>query len=561
MEALRSLLRSEDPTAMTTFMSSMLASTDAFPTGDPGDPDEEPIPLDAILEPFLHTDYAETTAALHAIAALLPDELDAARVRRVLATRRHPLPEPVVGVKDVEVVHAAKLGDDLGDGDNVILGLAWPGTTGVSVVVYVDEAFGTRIKDVFLLPMPFEETLSNYRRLLSENGRSPSELAEVALADAAAALREAIELGDAPDAQEVPEDWSGPDGEDLGWPAARPFVEMLLRRMPSGGTSVLSSSALPEVSVADAVSGFVRSDHRAGGDVVGLEQVATLLARDAATFAGHPLRWSPVQVELALTQRLPFTVGADAAVLARVPEVLPGFIRYAHGRLAVPADATEQTLAAVDEWAPVFEVLRAAPSAVEWREVGGLVEQFAHGDVGPLMLRRLADEVGGPEALDRLDAEPLASQPLTLDEVAVDVRDRVVEIDGIVERWLSTSPHVAHLGTVRDEWLTAARRLLLGASAADPGWLRRRASPDGRACGLLWLSGVVNGLVGPHGAVLVKDLAADFGVTGAPSAKADALLNAWRVAHPGRGDALGDARILVSTRRAALIAQRDRYRG
>ena len=109
------------------------------------------------------TPYAETTAALHVVAALLPDELDAARVRRALMTSRHPVPLNVSGVRDIAVEQAAKIGDDLGDGDNVILGLAWPGIGGVTAVVYVDEAFGTRVKDVFLVPEPFDEVCARYR--------------------------------------------------------------------------------------------------------------------------------------------------------------------------------------------------------------------------------------------------------------------------------------------------------------------------------------------------------------------------------------------------------------
>ena len=94
----------------------------------------------------------------------------------------------------------------------------------------------------------------------------------------------------------------------------------------------------------------------------------------------------------------------------------------------------------------------------------------------------------------------------------------------------------------------------------DPGWLRRRASVSGRACGLLWATGIANHLVGPQGAVLVKDLAADFGVSGPPSAKAEALLRAWAHGRWIGADRLGDAGLLVSTRRAAIIKMRDRYR-
>ncbi len=206
---LRTALRSNDPTAFTTLISSMLAVSDAWwrEDDDPDadlDDDPDPVPLDALIELFVRTPYAETTAALHIVAALLPDELDATRVRRALMTRRHPVPLSVTGVRDIVVEHAAKIGDELGDGDNLILGLTWPGIGGVTAVIYVDEAFGTRIKDVFLVPEPFDEVCARYRELLSKEGRGASELAAIALGDARTSVQHAIDLGDAPDALPSP---------------------------------------------------------------------------------------------------------------------------------------------------------------------------------------------------------------------------------------------------------------------------------------------------------------------------------------------------------------------
>ncbi len=567
--ALRAALRSDDPTALTTLVSSLLSVTDAWrpETAETNDPDDAAdadaalVPLDALVESFVGTPYAETTATLHVIAALLPDELDAARVRRALAGRRHPVPEPVRGVRDITVEQAAKIGDDLGDGDNVILGLAWPGIGGVTVVIYVDEAFGTRVKDVFLLPKPFDDVCARYRDLLFENGGRTSELAEITTADARAGIQQAIDRGEAPDAPLAPEDWADPEGDPLGWPAARPFVEMLLRRMPAGGTSVLTSSAQPEVSVLEAVQGYLGSPEAQGLPVnADHEEAAFLLAGDAAACAGHPLRWSPVQVELALTQRLSWSRDATEAALDGVEEVLPAFIRYAHRRLEVSAAATAETLAAVDEWMPVFALLRDAAPAVRWREISPLIEAFESGEHAPLLLHSLAEGVGGPDVLDGLDTEPLPAEPLVLDHVAADVQDTAAEIAALADEWLDSSPRVAHLGPVLGEWRTAAHRLLVGATVKDPGWLRRRASLRGRACGLLWATGIANRLVGPHGAVLAKDLAADFGISGAPSTKGASLLRAWAGGGWVNADRLGDAGLLVSTQRAAIIALRDSYR-
>ncbi|MGB7818246.1 MAG: hypothetical protein WBL35_05840, partial [Ornithinibacter sp.] len=480
---LRSGLRSKDPTAFTALISSMLSVTDLWSTAEHG-ADGASFGTYELVDSFVHTPYAETTAALHVIAALLPDELDATRVRRAVATRRHPVPQSVLGLRDVEVQRAAKLGDELGDGDNIVIGLSWPGVGGATVVAYVDEAFGTRVKDVFVIPEPFDEVCTRYRELLAEGGRRPSELYEITTADARASVERAIDLGDAVDAPLTPEDWSGPDGDPLGWPVSRPFVELLLRRMPPGGASVLTSSAHPEVSVADAVEGFLASPHArnldaSGGDEgihdgihAGIRDTATLLARDAEASAGHPLRWSPVQVELALTQRLPWALEASEEALDGVGSTLPAFIRYAHGRLVVPADATAETLAAVDQWLPSYDALRQAGPAAHWRELGSMIEAFEHGDVAPLTLHSLAEEVGGQDVLNTLDAEPLPREDLVLDGLPLDVRDRAAEIAGLADQWLTSSPRVEHLGAVREEWRTAAHRLLVGDTTREPGWLR-----------------------------------------------------------------------------------------
>ncbi len=460
---IRRALRSDDPAAVATLISSLLSVTSDWADDLDGAIDDVfggdddvalSIPLAALLESFIGVSFAETTAALTVLEPMLTDDLEAAKVRRALAARRHPMPEHVTGVRDIAVTHAGHVGDELCDGDNVVLGLHWPGTRGVTVVIYVDEAFGTRVKDVFLVPEPFDVVLDRYSELIAEQGRRPSDVVEIDLADARASLHLAISLGEAPDAQAVPADWSGPDDEPLGWPAARPFVEMLLRRMPPDGTSVLSSSSFPELSAADAVAQFLSSPEFARVRGPHARAAAELIAVDAEQWAGHPLRLSPLQVELALSQRLPWAPAPDE-VLDAIEDVLPAYVRFAHARLGVPAAATMETLDAVDEWLDDFDDARSD-------EFGGLGDEFLaalaaarSGDLGPLMRRSLAARVGGPAELDRLDAEPLPPEPLTLDAVPHDIHDTVTAVSAVIDRWLDTSPAVEHLGGVREEWRTA----------------------------------------------------------------------------------------------------------
>ncbi len=567
---IRRALRSDDPAAVATLVSSLLSVTsewasDLVTSGD--DPfDDDPfdehddtpvaIPVSMLVESFIGVSYAETTAALTVMEPMLTDELEAAKVRRALASRRHPMPEHVTGVRDIVVTQAGHVGDELGDGDNLVLGLAWPGTHGVTAVIYVDEAFGTRVKDVFLVPEAFEIVLDRYRELIAEQGRRASDVTRIDLADARASLELAIARGEAPDAQAVPEVWSGPDDEPLGWPAARPLIEMLLRRMPASGSPVLSSSTFPQLTAADAVAQFLVSPESALVRGPHARAAAELIAFDAAQWAGHPLRLSPLQVELALSQRLPWAPAPDE-VLDAIGDVLPAYVRFAHARLGVPALATRETLDAVDEWLGDFDEARDDASDGFDHEFMAALAAARSGDLGPLMRHSLAARVGGPAELDRLDAEPLPPEPLTVDAVAPDIRDTVTAVSDAVDRWLDTSPAVEHLGARREEWRTACRRFLIGAATRDPGCLRRRASVEGRAGGVLWVTGRANGLVGYGGAIRAQDLASDFGIKGSPSGKVTTMARAYT---EGRWDIDGDltdARLLMSPVRAEFVRLRD----
>ena len=580
LREIREALRSDDPTAVATIVSSLLSVTSEWASGpaltiadliaadrfdddpfddDPFDEDGDtpaPIPLAMLLESFIGVPFAETTAALTAMEPMLIDELEAAKVRRALATRRHPMPEHVKGVRDIAVTRAGHVGDELGDGDNVVLGLAWPGTRGVTAVIYVDEAFGTRVKDVFIVAEPFDLVIERYGQLIAEQGRRPSDVTEIDLADARASLHRAITLGEAPDAQAVPDDWSGPNDEPLGWPAARPFVELLLRRMPEGGSSVLSSTTFPELSAADAVAQFLSSPEYAALRGPHTREAAELIAADAERWAGHPLRLSPLQVELALSQRLPWAPGSSEA-LDVIEDVLPAYVRFVHARLGIPVYATMETLDAVDEWIDDFYDARTDAFDGLDDEFLSALAAAQRGDLGPLMRQSLASRVGGSAELDRLDAEPLPAEPLDLDTVPPDIRDTVTAVSDAIDQWLDTSPAVEHLGDLREEWRTACRRFLTGAASRDPGCLRRRASVEGRAGGVLWATGRANNLVGHSGAIPAQDLASDFGIKGSPSSKVSTMARAYT---GGRWDVdgnLADARLLISTVRAEYVIQRD----
>lgn len=69
-----------------------------------------------------------------------------------------------------------------------------------------------------------------------------------------------------------------------------------------------------------------------------------------------PLRWSPIAVELCLLDWLPRKTTLDARQIRALPEALKRWIRFAGRTKGLPAAAIEETLAAVDQFAPEFRL-------------------------------------------------------------------------------------------------------------------------------------------------------------------------------------------------------------
>lgn len=96
----------------------------------------------------------------------------------------------------------------------------------------------------------------------------------------------------------------------------------VLRHLPSGGTGY----ERPEWSEQDGkalTERFFASPFGRHHDDVDRHLFASLLSFGCDYGPGDPLRWSPVAVELLLTDWLPRTIVADAGFLSRAPDLLP----------------------------------------------------------------------------------------------------------------------------------------------------------------------------------------------------------------------------------------------
>lgn len=233
--------------------------------------------------------------------------------------------------------------DEVDDGENVFIGIAWPDGASATIVLYVDHNMGTLVKDAFVLPLSYDEVMSQYRTIIEQG----QQLTEVSPADARARVAEAL----------VQNDRTLPPIETDSWPACRPLAEWVLRGLPSGGDGFavevwtdeqLHALAADVAGAADgAVAGLTPSE---------VHDVLVPLLRLASGAAhGDPLRWSSVSVEVALLGSPSLLAAVPAPLRARVPDVVEMLVRSAHTRRGVSAEATMLALASLAQWTPAFE--------------------------------------------------------------------------------------------------------------------------------------------------------------------------------------------------------------
>lgn len=511
---------------------------------DPFAPDESRTSLDQLVESFVGTPYAETTAALTAIGAVVTDEVLAARIGRELEGRRHPMPDWLTGLGQ------ARLDPDvwfmthvLGDGDDYLFGVTLPTGEALSALVYVDHNMGAVVKDAFVVPEPLEDLAIKMGTLIDDADQS---LTRTDPAAARAVIEAAIDAG----AHTYP-----PFTSD-SWPMCRPLVEWMVRMLPAGGEAPEPKEWTEEETAAVAAE-FFASPFGAGlDDEEHRSLLASVLWFCTGYATGDPWRWSPVTVEMLLADWFPRKVIAEAAYLAKLPDLVRAYIRYCHDRNDIRADLTEETLAAVDKREPDYlkqirgdrqqAMAGLAEALVESERVKHLSDEEIH-------LEYIANEVGSVDALMRLDAEPLPDEAFDWTGIPEDVRPA---LQGILDECDACADAVLDV-----EHRTAMRRFLAEAARNDAGLFRRKGSPARGAAATAWVIATANRTVGSYrSSMTAKDLLAHFGISGSVSDRAQSLIRAAGIDLRLTYGSLrvGDPGLLVSRRRRDLIDERDR---
>lgn len=447
-----------------------------------------------LFESFAACGEPAMEALALAVAVLHGDELLARRLRSAVREVAGA-PGWVSSMGDVEITGTFLNGHLLGDGDNVMVSWRWPAGQAATAIVYIDHNVGTVVKDAFVIPEGGDVLAGDYERM----GDDHMWTVPIDPADARARVLQTIAAGD----------HMLPPFESESWPACRPMVEWIVRRLPEGGTGYVR----PEWSEADRdrlVDEFVASElGRVGGlarDEV--RELADPLVWFACDYGpGDPLRWSPVSVEIVLTDWYPRKVLAPAAELRAVPDVLAAFVRFAHDRQAVPADLTAETLDAVERWRGEFGALvsrpgRSAAGGVVGRlQVAAGIGEHLHdayddddddlfdpifGDDGEIDMRRMLDVVeadvielvGGQAAYGTLDDEPLGDVPFDWSAVPDRLREPTDEALARLDEWA--------VELFDAEVRTIARSVLAGVVAADPRVFDRSPRTDALAAAILY---------------------------------------------------------------------------
>ena len=544
-QALRDALRSDHPLALLELVSGLIAVADpaySNPMAGKGDGPG----LDELVESLIGTSFAQTTAALAVIRALVSDQVMASRIDRELATRRQPLPDWLGALgntrADPDVWFLTHV---LGDGDDYFFGATLPGGYQLTALVYVDHNMGSVAKDGFVIPAPITTVVER----IQQSTKSGQTLTPFDPADARAMVDKAIDHGSR----------IFPPLESDSWPMCRPLVEWLVRMQPAGGV-VPERKEWTEKQTAAIAADFFASRFGVGVDTVDTRDLLDSVLWFATSWGpGDPYRWSPVNVEILLVDWAPRKIMADKGFLAQLPNLLRAFIAYCHNRQGISAPLTAETLTSVDRWQGEFQRMirtdRPQGAAALAAQLLGASLEIDDDDLSleEAMLDHLDATVGGRFQLQNLTDEPLGDEPFDWAGIADDIRPTVEKMVALCDGCADELFDVEHR--------TAMRRFLGRAAIADPAIFRRKASLERGAAAVAWVICRANHSIGQYGMPQVTELLGWFGIKGGVSQRAEPLLRANGVdPHRLYGEvALGAADLLTAARRHSIIQVRDRY--
>ncbi len=445
------------------------------------------------LGSLIDSGWPELTVFGKAMATLLPDS---AVVRRLRAPAL-PLGAPAWAstMDAIEVTGTFVQAEPLGDGENMWVSVRWPDGSEATAIMFVDHNMGTLLKDAFLVPAGADDVIAMMRDVSDD----VIDLAPIDEAELRARVMWSIERGE----------FTVPVLESETWPMCRPLVKWIVGHLPAGGRGwefeEWTQSEREELIDDFMVSPFARRCPLPTGRVASI--VDHFIWHGCDFGSGDPLRWSPVVVELVLADWFPRKIyGLAQDEVDAVPAILEQFVTYAHHRRGIDTRATGETLSAIVVWEDdFFDAMADQPprgsfaTTLARRAIGLDPDEpavDAHDDNALLravlgdqgsgdymdrvtdeLEQRVIDLVGGRDAYDTLDDEPLGDVAFDWSVVPADMAELTADTLALLDRW-----SIEHFDT---EVRSIARVTLAAVVTCDRSVFKRSARTDVLAAAIL----------------------------------------------------------------------------
>jgi hypothetical protein len=309
--------------------------------GPTPDPDADRLFGPGFVLALEHLGGSGALTVLRALAAI-GDESYASLARQAadrLASAGVTGPSWLDGLGQAKPVAALLMCDDDGfdDGLSVMVEFAAPGAEHHTLGIYIDHNMGGLVKDVFIAG-----SLSSVREELERNAPDRDRLAlrELDLAEARARAQDALEIFDRTLAPPVDDDVR----------PLRAFMYARIGTLPEGGAGPDDELEVTPGERERLLVDFLDSPEglhwRGDDDAQDVIELAIGFGSDYNH--GGPLRWSPVVVEIFMTDWLTRKVTREPEFFERVPDVLRDWVKFAGQRRGVPAAALREAVSAVD---------------------------------------------------------------------------------------------------------------------------------------------------------------------------------------------------------------------
>jgi hypothetical protein len=296
--------------------------------------------LDRLLTDLIGVRNRETTALLAVMAELLVDDsIPRRRCQQALADRDEHLPKWIAALPKVDVYRAVRRSRELGDVDELFIGMRLEGGHELTVGVLVDHIEFSSIADAAVLAAPIDTALTD----LAESD-SDTYVTDLSLADARVWIENALARPTFANETET-------------WPLCRALVRWLVERLPEGGEH--RSPVMDWRRATELCNGFFATDSAAPFTDASHRE---LLLELFETGSGDPSRWSVARVKQALAGSH-YDAGFIALEVALdAPDLLRAFIPYAHAQSGIRDEPTSGALVAIDALRSCYkrDVLRQA---------------------------------------------------------------------------------------------------------------------------------------------------------------------------------------------------------